>query len=226
MFRVASYQRLLRILLVSGGLVATGAFAQDQAAQPAPVAPKDATDQKAADRTADPGAAQSAGQAADQPAQDTAGAASTQPADDAVDPLKRPPNEKQKKRNQRALKSRVKQALQEVARRGRHLDHHRRRACRLQAALQRRRARQLHRSLLAAPRPDSRHRRERVQGRALPAHRLCQRAFRRRRARMEDGSRPYLHRVRQAGRDRIASLRRHLRAAHGRRRRRDLDLPV
>jgi GWxTD domain-containing protein len=101
MFRVASYQRLLRILLVSAGLVATGAFAQDQAAQPAP---KDNPDQKAAGQTADPGAAQSASQTPDQPAKDAAGAASTQPTDDAVDPLKRAPNEKQKKRNQRALK--------------------------------------------------------------------------------------------------------------------------
>jgi GWxTD domain-containing protein len=93
MFRVASYQALLRILLVSAGLVASGAVAQDQPAQPAS---KDVPEQKAADQKTD--------QKADPPAKDATGVASTQPTDDAVDPLKRAPNEKQKKRNQRALK--------------------------------------------------------------------------------------------------------------------------
>jgi GWxTD domain-containing protein len=77
MFRVASHQAVLRTLLVLVGLLACGAVAQDQ---PAP-------DQKSTDK----------------PAQDTAAAAQTQPAD-AVDPLKRPANEKQRKKNQRALK--------------------------------------------------------------------------------------------------------------------------
>src|SRR6266581_7816899 len=75
MFRVW-YQAVLRILLVSLGLLVCGAVAQDQ------------PDQKSTDK----------------PAQDTAGApAQAQPAD-AVDPLKRPANEKQRKKNQRALK--------------------------------------------------------------------------------------------------------------------------
>lgn len=77
MFRVSSYQAVLRILLISGGLLVCGAVAQDQ------------PDQKSTDK----------------PAPDTAGAAQAQaqPAD-AVDPLKRPANEKQRKKNQRALK--------------------------------------------------------------------------------------------------------------------------
>src|SRR5450755_1523816 len=80
MFRVASYQTVLRISLVSFGLLVCGAVAQDQ------------PDQKSTDK----------------PAKDTAGAVQAQPAQaqpvDAVDPLKRAPDEKQKKRNQRALK--------------------------------------------------------------------------------------------------------------------------
>src|SRR5450631_4254482 len=74
MFRVASYQTVLRISLVSFGLLVCGAVAQDQ------------PDQKSTDK----------------PAKDTAGAVQAQPAQaqpvDAVDPLKRAPDEKQKKR--------------------------------------------------------------------------------------------------------------------------------
>src|SRR5580704_4156146 len=88
MFRVDSYQKLLRILLVSAGFVAVSAFAQDQAAQPAP---KDGTEQKAAD------------QSSDQSAKDTAASAQAQ-AGDAVDPLKRAPNAKQQAKNKKALK--------------------------------------------------------------------------------------------------------------------------
>ena len=81
MFPVSSYQAFLRVLLVSAGLTAAAAVAQDQQAQ----------------KTTDP------------PAKDTAGAAETsttetQPADQAVDPLKRPANDKQKKKNEKALK--------------------------------------------------------------------------------------------------------------------------
>jgi GWxTD domain-containing protein len=80
MFRVASFQTALRILLVSSlGLAASGAIAQDSAAPtPAPA------DQKAVD-----------------PSAKTTSAAAPQ---DATDPLKRPTNEKQKKKNERALK--------------------------------------------------------------------------------------------------------------------------
>jgi GWxTD domain-containing protein len=89
MFRVASYQSALRVLLVSVGLgiglLVGGAVAQAQQDQPAPPAPPD---QKSADS----------------PAKDTASAAQAQSAADAVDPLKRPATEKQRKRNQRALK--------------------------------------------------------------------------------------------------------------------------
>jgi GWxTD domain-containing protein len=80
MFRVASFQTALRILLISSlGLAASGAIAQDSAAPtPAPA------DQKAVD-----------------PSAKTTSAATPQ---DATDPLKRPTNEKQKKKNERALK--------------------------------------------------------------------------------------------------------------------------
>jgi GWxTD domain-containing protein len=101
MFRVASYQALLRILLVSAGLIATGAVAQDQPVQPAS---KDAPEQQPADQKTDQKADQTQQKADQSPVKDSAAAASTQPTDDAVDPLKRAPNEKQKKRNQRALK--------------------------------------------------------------------------------------------------------------------------
>src|SRR5579864_272042 len=80
MFRVVSYQAVLRILSLCAGLMVVGAVAQDQA-------------DKAADKPANaaPAAAQT------EPAQ-------AKPAPDAVDPLTRPNTEKQKKKNQRALK--------------------------------------------------------------------------------------------------------------------------
>jgi GWxTD domain-containing protein len=91
MFRVASYKAVLRILLVSVGLgvglLVCGAVAQAQQDQPAQ------PDQKPTDSPA-----------TDSPAKDTASAAQAQSAADAVDPLKRPANEKQRKKNQRALK--------------------------------------------------------------------------------------------------------------------------
>src|SRR5208282_984912 len=91
MFRVNSYQAVLRVLLASVGLLVCSAVAQDQPIQAN-------QDQKPAADTA------VAAQA--QPAQ--AQTAQTQPAQaqatDAVDPLKRPTNEKTKKRNERALK--------------------------------------------------------------------------------------------------------------------------
>ncbi|HEX4785322.1 MAG TPA: GWxTD domain-containing protein [Candidatus Sulfotelmatobacter sp.] len=88
MFRVVSPQAIFRILLVSGGLLVAGAVAQDQPAQPP--ADKPAND-AATSAPAQPAAAQS------DPAQ-------AKPAPDAVDPLTRPNTEKQKKKNQRALK--------------------------------------------------------------------------------------------------------------------------
>jgi len=91
MFRVASYQSALRVLLASAGLglglLLCGAVAQAQQDQPAP------PDQKSTDSPV-----------ADSPAKDTASTAQAQSAADAVDPLKRPANEKQRKKNQRALK--------------------------------------------------------------------------------------------------------------------------
>ena len=76
MFPVASYPAFLRVFLVSAALMAAAAIAQDQ------------PDKKATD----------------QPAKDTASAAQTQAADQPADPLKRAPNEKQKKKNEKALK--------------------------------------------------------------------------------------------------------------------------
>jgi GWxTD domain-containing protein len=81
MFR---HQAAFRVLLVSLALSACAAFTQDQ---PAPADPKPA-DKPAADTATATGAA-----------------AQAQPgAPDAVDPLKRPMNDKQKKKNQQALK--------------------------------------------------------------------------------------------------------------------------
>ena len=88
MFPVASYQAFLRILIVSAGLMAAAAVAQDP------------QDQKASDQPANP----PAGAAQTQPAKDAASAARAQPADQPVDPLKRPANEKQKKKNEKALR--------------------------------------------------------------------------------------------------------------------------
>ena len=88
MFRVGSSQSILRILFVSAGLTVAGAVAQDQ------------PDQKPADKPASDAA--SSQQA--QPAAAQSDAAQAKPAPDAADPLKRPTNEKQKKKNERALK--------------------------------------------------------------------------------------------------------------------------
>ncbi len=75
MFRVASFQRFLRISLVfSLALVASMAVAQDQSKD----APQGNDEQKATDQSSKPA--------------------------DAVDPLKRSPDEKQRKRNAKALK--------------------------------------------------------------------------------------------------------------------------
>src|ERR1019366_2487991 len=83
MFRVVSYQAVLRILFVSAGLMVVGALAQDQ------------PDQKSATKPANDAASSAPAQPA---------AAQTQATPDTVDPLKRPTNEKQKKKNERALK--------------------------------------------------------------------------------------------------------------------------
>src|SRR5580658_2589561 len=95
MFRVDSYQAVLRVLLASGGLLVCGAVAQDQPIQANPI-------------QANPIQANQDQKSADKSAADTASAAQTQPAQaqatDTADPLKRPTNEKIKKRNERALK--------------------------------------------------------------------------------------------------------------------------
>jgi len=95
MFRVGSYQTVLRILFVSASVMVVGAVAQDQALQK----PAD----KPASDTASAAQAQPAiAQAQPVPAQEQPAAAPAKP--DGADPLKRPTNEKQKKKNERALK--------------------------------------------------------------------------------------------------------------------------
>ena len=85
MFRVGSSQAVLRLLLLSSlGLVVPVVVAQSQ-------------DKPQAQ-------AQSDSKAVEKPAQDTAPAAAQTQPQDAVDPLKRPTDEKQKKKNARALK--------------------------------------------------------------------------------------------------------------------------
>ena len=88
MFRVVSYQAALRILFASAGLMVAGAVAQDQ---PIPQSADKPTNDAASSAPAEPAAAQT------EPAQ-------AKPTPDAVDPLKRPTNAKQKKKNERALK--------------------------------------------------------------------------------------------------------------------------
>jgi len=85
MFPVSSYLAFLRVLLVSAGLMAAAAVAQDQPNQKPTDPPKDTV------ATAQTSPAQTS-------------AAQTQPADQAMDPLQRPANEKQKKKNEKALK--------------------------------------------------------------------------------------------------------------------------
>ncbi len=85
MFRVGSSQAVLRFLLLSSlGLVASVAVAQGQD-QPQAQSQSDSKD-------------------AEKRAQDAAPAATQTQPQDAVDPLKRPTNDKQKKKNARALK--------------------------------------------------------------------------------------------------------------------------
>ena len=90
MFPVSSYLAFLRVLLVSAGLMAAAAVAQDQPNQKPTDPPKD-TVATAQTSTAQTTTAQTS-------------AAQTQPADQAMDPLQRPANEKQKKKNEKALK--------------------------------------------------------------------------------------------------------------------------
>ena len=75
------------------------------------------------------------------------------------------------------------------------------------AAIQRG-AREVHRSVLVAPRPHARHGRKRIQRRALPADVLCQ-SFRITvgHAGLEDRSRQNIYHVRPTGRNRLASRR-------------------
>ena len=108
MFRVASYQDLLRILLVSAGLIACGAVAQEPAqVQPGQGQPAEA--QPAQVQPAQAQAAQAQPAQTDHPDQessDSPAATATAPAQsqNSVDPLKRPPDAKQKRKNERALK--------------------------------------------------------------------------------------------------------------------------
>jgi len=101
MFRVASYQAVLRILFVSVGLLVSGAVAQEQ---PAPKSADKPANDASSSAAAQPVAAQTPAIPTEQPATAKTEPAQGKPAPDAVDPLKRPTNEKQKKKNERALK--------------------------------------------------------------------------------------------------------------------------
>jgi len=90
MFRVASYQASLRVLLVGLGLVASGAFAQDPPAQ-------SNQDQKATDKATQ-----------DQASSDKASPAQAQAPADAVDPLSRPIDAKKKKQQMKDYSKEIK----------------------------------------------------------------------------------------------------------------------
>ena len=96
MFRVNSYQAVLRVLLASVGLMVCGAVAQDQPIQAN-------QDQKSPEKPVQdtaPAAQTQPAQAQATPTQ----SAQAQPAAGAVDPLKRPTSEKQRAKNARGLK--------------------------------------------------------------------------------------------------------------------------
>src|SRR5947209_7081674 len=96
MSRLDSHRAVLRILFISAGLsvglLACAAYGQDQPSS----TDKPSTATSASDKPS-----------ADKPAKDTATQAPPQNPGDAVDPLTRPINEKQKKRNERAFKQEV-----------------------------------------------------------------------------------------------------------------------
>jgi GWxTD domain-containing protein len=102
MFRVDSYQALLRIVFVSASLMVIGAVAGAQ----------DHSDQKSANAAqaqpaaaaADPAPASALPVAAQEQSAATQNQPAAQAKPDGADPLKRPTNEKQKKKNERALK--------------------------------------------------------------------------------------------------------------------------
>ncbi len=91
MFRVKSYQGVIRVLLASVGLMVCGAVAQDKPDQTPPEKPPQDTASAAPVQSAQTQAAQTQ-------------SAQAQPAADAVDPLKRPTTEKQRQKNSRGLK--------------------------------------------------------------------------------------------------------------------------
>lgn len=105
MFRVASNRTLFRFFLIAFlGLMTFGAFAQDQSKDD-PTKNDQAKDQQSqpdANQAQQDQQAQPHPKASDQSSKDAA-AAQAQPAD-AVDPLKRPVTEKERKKNERALK--------------------------------------------------------------------------------------------------------------------------
>ena len=108
MFRVASYQSVLRVSLVSFGLLVCGAVAQDQPdakSADKTTADKPVTDVAGAPQVKPATDAAEAPQA--KPATDPAGTPQAKPAPDAVDPLTRPVSEKQRKKNERAFKQEV-----------------------------------------------------------------------------------------------------------------------
>ena len=159
--------------------------------------------------------------AANQP--QTAPAASQ---DQEADPLNRQLSDKERYKAQKDLRQELKGPYKTWLNEEVPYIIYRRRAQSVPEPEQRRGARGVHRELLAAAQPQSRFPGERVPRRALPAHSVRQRSLCGRQAGMEDRPRAHLYHVGSAGHHRLPSFGRHVRAADGRGRRRDVDVPV
>ena len=101
MFRVVHYQAVLRILFVCVGLLVSGAAGQDQGAQKSTDKPANGATISA---SAQPVSAQTEATSSEQSSTAQTQPAPAKPAPEAVDPLTRPADAKQKKKNERALK--------------------------------------------------------------------------------------------------------------------------
>jgi GWxTD domain-containing protein len=100
MFPVTSLQTFLRVLLVSVGLLISGAVAQDQAKDPSKDQPKDQAQLQAQ--------GQPDQKSAEAPAKETGSTTQAQPAADAADPMKRPLDAKKKKQQMKDYSKEIK----------------------------------------------------------------------------------------------------------------------
>ena len=131
---------------------------------------------------------------------------SNQDQDPNFNPLTRQRSDKERFKAQKAPSARVEGDVQDLAQPRSSLHYYRPGTEGVPQSEQRRRARRFHRTILGPPQSRSRLPREQLPRRALSPHSLCQRAFRGRRAGMEDGSRSHLHHVGCAGQHRCASI--------------------